>query len=342
MESNNKMPVADLETSSDKAAEVDSLARLAEQGGAAAQLKLGKLYLTGYGVRKDCKCGARWIEMAAKQGLPEAQAILGFTYLSGKGRRHNAATARHWFMRAANQGSAKAELALACMYYSAEKATDEGDILRARSAHMSCSVVGAENDTKEGDRWLKKAAGHGLAEAQFLLGGIYLFGEGVKLNFAEAKRWVEQAAEQGHPKASLTLSKMYQRGNGTEADAKKARHWLQRAADHGDAEAKDILQRRARAVEARRLRRIGDKYAFGIRRQQDLAEAACWYTRAAETGDGDAQYILAFLYAEGSGVPKNVEKFRQLIQELKERGSLAGFERRLHEKKLKYCGADPP
>ena len=116
MESNNKMPVADLETSSDKAAEVDSLARLAEQGGAAAQLKLGKLYLTGYGVRKDCKCGARWIEMAAKQGLPEAQAILGFTYLSGKGRRHNAATARHWFMRAANQGSAKAELALACMY----------------------------------------------------------------------------------------------------------------------------------------------------------------------------------------------------------------------------------
>ena len=39
---------------------------------------------------------------------------------------------------------------------------------------------------------------------------------------------------------------------------------------------------------------------------QDAAEAAKWYGKAAEQGDGDAQGYLGILYAQGSGVAQNL------------------------------------
>jgi len=53
-----------------------------------------------------------------------------------------------------------------------------------------------------------KAAEQGHAEAQFNLGEIYSFGEGVQLDFDEAIKWHLKAAEQADAKAQLKLDEM--------------------------------------------------------------------------------------------------------------------------------------
>ncbi len=47
-------------------------------------------------------------------------------------------------------------------------------------------------------------------------------------------------------------------------------------------------------------------YANGRGVPQDYAEAASWYRLAAEQGDAEAQYNLGFMYGNGEGVPRGV------------------------------------
>ena len=51
--------------------------------------------------------------------------------------------------------------------------------------------------------------------------------------------------------------------------------------------------------------RLGLKYENGWGVPEDDAEAVKWFRKAAEQGDTDAQYSLGVMYAKGEGVPKN-------------------------------------
>ena len=57
-------------------------------------------------------------------------------------------------------------------------------------------------------------AEQGDADAQFMLGFMYAFGEGVPEDHAAAVRWYRMAAEQGHADAQWSLGLMYARGDG--------------------------------------------------------------------------------------------------------------------------------
>ena len=62
---------------------------------------------------------------------------------------------------------------------------------------------------EEGIYWIKKAAEEGNIKAQFLLGGIYSKGLGVKESFRDAAKWHAKAAAQGHPEAAYKLGKLF-------------------------------------------------------------------------------------------------------------------------------------
>lgn len=49
---------------------------------------------------------------------------------------------------------------------------------------------------------------------------------------------------------------------------------------------------------------MGEIYANGEGVPQDDAAAATWYRKAAEQGDGNAQFNLGVLYQAGQGVPQ--------------------------------------
>ena len=71
----------------------------------------------------------------------------------------------------------------------------------------------------------------GNADAQNLLGMMYEYGEGVKLDAKTAADWYRKAAEQGHSDAQLNLGTLYDNGQGVTHDEKMAAHWYQRAAE---------------------------------------------------------------------------------------------------------------
>ena len=78
-------------------------------------------------------------------------------------------------------------------------------------------------------------AEEGDVEAQFNLGKIYLYGDGVPRSDAEAARWLRLAADQGHAKAQNMLGILYQEGEGLPQDYAEAAKWYSLAAEHGNA-----------------------------------------------------------------------------------------------------------
>jgi len=80
---------------------------LAEQGGAAAQLNLGNMYLYGEGVPQDYAEAVKWYRIAAEQGDAEAQAMLGIMYLNGEGVPQDNVQALKWLNLSASRSQGK-------------------------------------------------------------------------------------------------------------------------------------------------------------------------------------------------------------------------------------------
>jgi hypothetical protein len=97
---------------------VDPLTASAENGDAAAQLKLGMRYYEGEGRRypHDYEEALKWFHRAADQGNAEAQARIGMIYHFGRGVPRDDAEAARWYLLAANGGYGWAQLQLSDMY----------------------------------------------------------------------------------------------------------------------------------------------------------------------------------------------------------------------------------
>jgi TPR repeat protein len=64
------------------------------------------------------------------------------------------------------------------------------------------------------EKWYRKAAEQGFAEAQNNLGLMCALGRGVTQDDAEAVKWYRKAAEQGYAPAQNTLGEMRRQGRG--------------------------------------------------------------------------------------------------------------------------------
>ena len=91
--------------------------------------------------------------------------------------------------------------------------------------------------------WFRKAAEQRYADAQFNLGWMYEYGQGVKQDYGEAVKWYRLAAEQGHAPAQYNLGLMYEYGKGVKKDYSEALKWYRKAAEQGDSYAKDAAER---------------------------------------------------------------------------------------------------
>jgi uncharacterized protein len=136
---------------------------------------------------------------------------------------------------------------------------------------------------------LKKAE-QGNAQAQYNLGNMYRYGEGVPRDYAEALKWYRKVAKKGNAHAQRTLKSMYHWGEGVPKDGSKAVEWYREAAEQGDREAQE---------------KLGRMYYFGEGVSEDSKEALKWYQKAADQGSADAQYMLGEMYRDGEGVTKD-------------------------------------
>jgi TPR repeat protein len=112
----SKPPVEIDHTRAKNEAAAQEVRKLAEEGNAAAQNKLGLFYKVGKGVTQNYGQAKRWFEEAAKQGHAEAQINLGSLYLQGDAPPQSPHMALFWFGRAAEQGVVPAFAKLGQMY----------------------------------------------------------------------------------------------------------------------------------------------------------------------------------------------------------------------------------
>jgi hypothetical protein len=138
--------------------------------------------------------------------------------------------------------------------------------------------------------WWRKAADAGSVKAQLALGIRYGTGDGVERNSTEAMRWLRMADAHGDPAGAKWIGWFYERG------------WF---ASHATGSAQAPAAAKA------------DPYAniaaqWGLAPSgPDYVEAAKWYRRAAERGDGDAQWALGDFYTQGQGVTRDVDEARR-------------------------------
>jgi len=92
----------------------------------------------------------------------------------------------------------------------------------------------------------------GHAQAQAVLGWMYMTGSGVQRDDASALRWLRSAADQGNTTAQNNLGIIYAQGRGVPADRAEAEKWFRKAADQGAEDAsrnlKVLLKGRSTAV----------------------------------------------------------------------------------------------
>jgi TPR repeat protein len=81
---------------SDYATALKNLIPTAEEGDVTAQFALAKIYLYGWGVKKNEVEAAKWFRKAAEQGDPKARKMLAHIYEQGIGVQKNPAEAKKW------------------------------------------------------------------------------------------------------------------------------------------------------------------------------------------------------------------------------------------------------
>ena len=119
-------------------------------------------------------------------------------------------------------------------------------------------------------RLWKQLADQGHARAQYSLGNMYYFGEGIPMDSAEGMKWWRKAANQGHARAQFNLGNTYYYGDGVEENIAVAVKWYRRAANLGFARAQVNL---------------GFMYRLGEGVPQDDVQAYKWWYLAAAQGD---------------------------------------------------------
>ncbi len=115
----------------------------------------------------------------------------------------------------------------------------------------------------------------GDVRAQFKVGHMYVYGEGVRQDVAEAIKWFRKAAEQGHSGAQYNLGIIHDVGRAVEKNPVEAAKWHRKAADQGVATAQFHL---------------GRMYAIGSGLPHDHAQAYGWLDIAAKQEPNAQQY----------------------------------------------------
>jgi uncharacterized protein len=158
---------------------------------------------------------------------------------------------------------------------------------------------------------LKRGAQQGDPLAMYNLALHYLNGtNGVPRDFVQAAEFFGKAAESGSVSAMVQYGKALLDGRGLAPNPRRGVEWLQRAADAGSVRAKFML---------------GTTYLYGVPcyRCDDLNSvlrdpnlALLWFGRVAETGDNDAQALMAEITEQGIGLlnpqPEIAERYWRL------------------------------
>ena len=165
-------------------------------------------------------------------------------------------------------------------------------------------------DDAEAVKWLKMAAELGERRAQFFLGEMFKFGDGVAQDPEAAFSWFKKSAGQGMVNAQRVLGVLYRNGDGVDQDLDQAATWFEKAATQGDVTATTHL--------GQLFLNYGD--------EARKAKGAELIQKAESAGDPDAQFILGQMHERGVVVEANRETAIKYYEKAATNGSAEAAE----------------
>ena len=155
------------------------------------------------------------------------------------------------------------------------------------------ALYAVKNYTGARAPYLQAATGFNHAGAQYMVGLLYWFGNGLTANTTEGVRWYTLASEQGYDRAHTMLGLTYERGEGG------------LAADAG--EAVRLYTLGAARGQMHGLNHLGTAHASGLSPLAvSLPLGLGFYERSARQGFSRAQYTAAVILYNGvGGVPRD-------------------------------------
>lgn len=250
---------------------------------------LGELNYHGYHpITKDSAMAEKYFQLASNNGCAEGLIHLGDLYSEGKFYSKDTTKAKQLYQQARR-------LLLADGSTRATRLSALGDLFLDNKA--------GDVDEKKAFDYYRQAAEAGFSYSMFRLGNCYENGTGTDQNDSKAFEWYQKAADLGDPIGVYFLGSAYERGMGVEKDPLKALTLYKNGANLYH--------------EHHCMYNLGIIYAYGtasptIRR--DVNQGIGWLEKAANYGNAQAQFELAYLYQEGKSIPQNINKAVSLYE----------------------------
>jgi TPR repeat protein len=297
----------------------------AEQGRSEAALMLGRLYMQKEGKTKESMV---WLKKAAaspdKETAGEAVCRLGEIYLhGGDDDAADGDKAETFLRKAADLGNTQSMYCLSQLYKDGvglkpdqakhhewlQKAAHAGNGDACYEIAVSCMMDPHLHTTKEKIQAIKKAlpffekgvkADHG--GCCFVLGLIYLYGQGIRQDGKKGVQLLEEAASFGSSEAMMNLVSVYRGhipGIKVKKNAAKAVSWLKEAADAGNMYAKEEL---------------GLTCMLGNGVRKDPEKGMQYLEEALRDGSSWAGFMMAVAYLGRDGIPQNLLKAEEYLR----------------------------
>lgn len=287
--------------------------KAADQGDPEGMNGLGSCYFDGKGVTQDYQQAVYWYRKAAEQGSAAAKYNLALRYYHGEGVGQDYGKAYELTLEALEEMDDPEEMAspynlLAICYDNGHGVAKDEEMaeelyklaISYGSMEAKANLGGVyynKGDYTEAFPLLSDAAADGIDNAQYLLGCMYRWGDGVTRNEDIAIRWYKLAAAQGHEKAIACLDDMY-----FDEEAPEAFDWVKKRAQEGDAYSQY---------------RLGKFYMEGTVVEQDYDEAKKWLDKAAQ--QDNVQAIVLLEAKSNAKIWKKVETDRKRAEAKAER-----------------------
>ena len=249
---------------------------LAQEGDKEAEFRVGMCY----SMAENHKTALEWLQKAREKEHMKASYNIGWMYGTGKGVAKDESKWLKYTKESAILGFVTAQSVLVKAYYYGWY-----DL--------------AENDD-EAFKWLSKAANATpdvparakvIAEAQYLVGDCYKYGQGTEENEEVAYQWYKKASDGGYNDAHAMIACAYEDGMyGMPEDKEKAFKLYEKGAKGGDAFA---------------MWRLAQCYEGGIGTVERKNYAFKWFKEAAENGEDRAWCSLGRCYTYGIGTNDN-------------------------------------
>jgi TPR repeat protein len=186
--------------------------KAADQGYAEAQFRLGSLYEDGLGIERDHEQAKAWYRKAALQGNEEATAALkrleeeSTQTAQAMPSKETAPEAQPSKVAAPVPAIAAQQNAVVRPEQAATPVTPTTPYGQYEMGYFYYYGLGGVNqDYRQAAIWYRKAADQGYADAQFMLGNLYVKGLGVEIDYDQARVWYQKASEQGNKDAKAAL-----------------------------------------------------------------------------------------------------------------------------------------